>query len=273
MKKMSTLSIIALFLIFLGGVGAILLTISQSISSTADKTEIINTTKSENIVLKKDLSEIKKERDLLNQTLEARDSNIQKQSEQIITLNQKLAEKSDYIQNYLTGGNGFPFLDMREFPQKGDNQQNFLFQLENDFDFPLYNIKITVFDYDKIKKNIYTDKLLSEKHIKIDDYKDAKILETDFSEIPAKQYITIDQQFPVRSGNYYITIHCRNLTIVEKITVLRIGQGNYYGFQVLSLKEDILKQDIKDEMPKEIKTKIIESLNSIPNNLKVQLIQ
>jgi predicted PurR-regulated permease PerM len=88
MKQMNTISIIALILIFLGGVGAILLTIGQSISSTDDKTDIINTTKNENSALKKDLIEIKRERDSLNKTLALRDSNIQKQNKNIIDLSQ-----------------------------------------------------------------------------------------------------------------------------------------------------------------------------------------
>ena len=52
MTKMNVLTITALVLIFLGGVGAILLTIGQSISSSQDKKDIINTTKEENINLK-----------------------------------------------------------------------------------------------------------------------------------------------------------------------------------------------------------------------------
>ncbi|MNR59322.1 hypothetical protein D3C85_1805560 [compost metagenome] len=61
MKQMNTLTIIALILIFLGGLGAILLTIGQSLSSADDKKDIMDTTKSENKILKDELSQIRKE--------------------------------------------------------------------------------------------------------------------------------------------------------------------------------------------------------------------
>ena len=62
MTKMNTMTLIALCLIFLGGIGAILLTIGQSISSSKDKSEIIKSVKIENDALKNDIKEIKDER-------------------------------------------------------------------------------------------------------------------------------------------------------------------------------------------------------------------
>lgn len=271
MKQMNTISIVSLFLIFLGGIGAILLTIGQSISSTSDKNDIINTTKSENSLLKKELKEIKKERDALNNALEKRDFNIQEQSKNIIALSQKLTEKSEYIQNYITGGNSFPFLDIRSFPKIKDDLQNFLFQLENHFELPIYNIEGEVFDYDLIKDKSYYKNGFPDPFIKFNDYKASKILDIHFQEIPANKYKTIDQQFMVKDGGYHVKIHARNQTIIEKIAVLKIGKGYYYGFQVLNLKGKILKQDINEEMPMEIKAKVIQRLNSIPNNMKLNM--
>jgi hypothetical protein len=49
---MNGLTVAALGLIFLGGIGAILLVIGQAKSSQEDKLEIINTTKNENFYLK-----------------------------------------------------------------------------------------------------------------------------------------------------------------------------------------------------------------------------
>lgn len=83
MNKMNTITIAALILIFLGGVGAILLTIGQSISSGKDKDDIINTTKDENTELKKLLKE--------------RDSNISKQNGEILELSKQLRQKSEQI--------------------------------------------------------------------------------------------------------------------------------------------------------------------------------
>ena len=90
---MNVLSIIALCLIFLGGCGAILLSIGQANSSANDKLEIINTTKSENELLKNELKEIKKERDALNNILEQRDHRIKEQNNNIIYLSTKYMTK------------------------------------------------------------------------------------------------------------------------------------------------------------------------------------
>lgn len=73
-------------MIFIGGIGAILLAIGQSISSQNDKTEIISTTKEENKQLKNELADIKKERDVLNKELAIRDKKIHEQTDTIIEL-------------------------------------------------------------------------------------------------------------------------------------------------------------------------------------------
>lgn len=60
--KMNIISIIALVMIFLGGIGAILLTIGQSIDSAKTKQDLIDVKKGENIELKKQLVDIQRER-------------------------------------------------------------------------------------------------------------------------------------------------------------------------------------------------------------------
>jgi hypothetical protein len=83
MFKMNTITIIALVLIFSGGIGAILLTIGQTVSSAKNKNEIINITKEENIKLKIDLAEIKEERNELSKALTKRDSAIEEKNDKI----------------------------------------------------------------------------------------------------------------------------------------------------------------------------------------------
>jgi len=270
---MNLISIIALIFIFLGGVGAILLTIGQSISSSEDKNDIINTTKNENLFLKHELNEIKKERDSLSRILEKRDLNIQHQTSNIIHLSNKLSEKSEYIQNYITGGDGYLLLDMRQLAVT-DRSSNFMFQLENLFDMPLYNISCNIYDYEMIKKKSYhnpTDVLRP--CIKLDDYHAAKIVERTFPEINAHNYITIDQIFPVKSCLYYAVVKARNQTVIAKMTILTIGQGDYYGFQILDLKGKVLKEDINSAMPKPISDKIKQRLNSIPSKMALTIVE
>ena len=129
MTKMNTLTIIALILIFLGGIRAILLTIGQSISSSQDKSDIINTTKNENINLKKDIAELKKERNELSEALAKRDAALQEKNDTIIELNNKLSKKSEYIQNYLTGGSGYQVIEIEHFATDNFNDISGLFSV------------------------------------------------------------------------------------------------------------------------------------------------
>lgn len=137
----------------------------------------------------------------------------------------------------------------------------------------LYIIQEQIFDYDILEDKSYKKLGFPDPFIKIDDYKIAKTLDVSYQEIPSKRYRTIDKQFKVREGRYHINIHSRNQTTVEKIVVIKIGEGYYYGFQVLNLKGKILKQLINNDMPHEIKTIVIERLKSIPNFLKFNLDQ
>lgn len=101
--KMTILSIIALALIFLGGIGGILLAVSQSLEASKTKQDIIRTTQEENLKLKDQLLELRRERDSLKLDLEQRDERIQQQtsmlqakSDQIIGLQQESIEQNEY---------------------------------------------------------------------------------------------------------------------------------------------------------------------------------
>ncbi|NLN25621.1 MAG: hypothetical protein GX163_08225, partial [Bacteroidetes bacterium] len=143
---MNTLTIIALILIFFGGIGAILLTIGQSISSSQDKSDIINTTKDENTNLKKDIEELKKERSQLSEALSQRDEVLQQRNDSIIELNNRLSEKSEYIQNYLTGSNGYPVVDVVNFATPNLNELFGMFKVRLVSKFPIYNLDVSIFD-------------------------------------------------------------------------------------------------------------------------------
>lgn len=107
--KMTILSIIALALIFLGGIGGILLAVSQSLEASKTKQDIIRTTQEENLKLKDQLLELRTERDSLKLDLEQRDERIQQQtsmlqakSDQIIGLQQESIEQNEY-RNFMAG--------------------------------------------------------------------------------------------------------------------------------------------------------------------------
>ena len=118
MNKMNTLTIIGIFLVFLGGIGGIILALGQAHSAQNDKKEIISTTKSENKDLKSRIVELKEERIKLSTMLEERDKRISEQNLKIESLNNQLIEKSDYIQKYISGGNSFPSIDVNGIPDE-----------------------------------------------------------------------------------------------------------------------------------------------------------
>ena len=267
---MNTLTIIALILIFLGGLGAILLTIGQSLSSADDKKDIMDTTKSENKILKDELSQIRKEWDELNKTLTLRDANIREQNKNIIELSTKLANQSKYIQDFVSGGDSYLFLDMRKLSPKG-SITSFMFQLENHFDLPVYSIDCDIYNYELISPKFYRKNNNKELFIKIEDYKNAEVIQIKYPELRANGHYTIDRVFPVNDCLYYSYVRTRSKTVFIKMTILIVGQGDYFGFQVFDKNGQLLKEDINKEMPKEISNKIRSRLNSIPTNISLTI--
>ena len=268
---MNTISIIALILIFLGGIGAILLTIGQSISSAGDKNEIINTTKTENIELKNQLAELKDERKLLNDSLSERDRNISEQNKEIISLNKKLAEKSEYIQNYVTGGKGYPILDIAEFFGEKNSEHHFAFKIENKFDFPLSNIQIEVFDYEAVKSKAFYQPEIADPFIKYEDLKTARVVHEKIDEMPAHQHRYIDQSFQIRPGKYSLSISSRSQSINEKIVVKEIDNRMYVGIQIFDSKAKMIEELLRGDMSSKIKTILRNELNTIPNPVRLNL--
>jgi septal ring factor EnvC (AmiA/AmiB activator) len=97
MNKMNTLTIIGIFLVFLGGIGGIILALGQAHSAQNDKKEIISTTKSENKDLKSRIVELKEERIKLSTMLEERDKRISEQNLKIESLNNQIISKSIFL--------------------------------------------------------------------------------------------------------------------------------------------------------------------------------
>lgn len=262
---MNTISIIALILIFFGGIGAILLTIGQSISSSADKNDIINTTKEENRHLKTQLDEIKRERDLLNETLEKRDENISSQNKSIIDLSNKLADQSEYIQNFVTGGKGFPVISLLSLDNK-----SVMFRIQNKFDFPLYNVETHIFNYDIISGSYFKRaENPSEIFVKMSDYINARIAVKTWAEIPANEIKSIQDQFPLKVGRYLIKIQSRNQSIYEKLVVIDVDGTFRIGFQIFNSKNQLIYQSFDKNLNEKFRKPLISKLNSI-NEIKAK---
>ncbi len=273
MTKMNTWTILALIFIFLGGIGAILLTIGQYKSSSRDKNDIINITKSENKGLKKDIAELKNEREVLRKELIRRDSLLQKRNDTIVELSNKLSEKSEYIQKYLTGGNGYPFIDIRNFVTNSSNKFSGMFCVGLFSKFPIYNLMINIIDYDEIEKSISKIPYSAGPVIKMAEYNKAKVLQFQIDELSPTQFRIFGKKFNLTEARYYVQIQARNKTFIEKIASIRFGENLYFGYQLFSTNGKLIKQRLVEQAGKTVKAELLERLNSIPTLLDLGVIE
>jgi cell division protein FtsB len=273
MKKMSTITIIALGLIFLGGIGAILLAIGQADSASKDKTEIIDITKQENVKLKNNIEELKRERDKLSTELTNRDSILQRKNDIIIELNQKLSAKSEYMQNYLTGGHGYPILDIEKFGPDNFSGLTGLFNLKSVSKFPIYNITINVFDYDLLQKSIKKVPFSNNLIVTLTDFNNAKILSTKFNELSPSQTRFLDKKIKLQDARYYIQLQARNNAFIEKIVLLIHNAILYFGYQIFTIDEKLIEQNFGENTSEEVKALMIHKLNTISLTNNFDLIE
>lgn len=267
MIKMNTLIIIALVLIFLGGIGAILLAIGQSISSSRGKTEIITTTKDENQNLKNEINNLKKDRQELSNELQSRDSLLQERNTEIINLSHKLEEKSQYIQDYLTGSNGYPFLDFSQLA----GEPNGLFKVIPISKFPIYNLTITVFDYEMLSKKIKEDQLSGRPLLSQADFNTSRILDLRIDELSPPQSWIIDKKIKLSEAKYFVQLRARNAVTIEKIATKVFNQTLYFGFQIFTIDGKFIEERFSLGIPEEAKKILHQVLDSIPSILSFDL--
>ena len=261
---MSTITIVALGLVFLGGIGAILLAIGQANSASKDKTEIIDITKKENAKLKTDIAELKSERNELSAELSNRDSILQRKNDIIIELNQKLSAKSEYIKNYLTGGIGYPVLYLTRIKADKNDGLTGMFNLKSSSKFPIYNLIVRVFDYDLMHNSFKKVQFSDNPVISISDYDKAKILVYKLDELSPTQILFFNEKIELKEARYFIQLQARNNTFIEKIAIIFYKSSFYLGFQVYTIDGELLKQDLGDDISAEVKAIMIQKLNSIP---------
>ena len=232
--KMDNLTILALFLIFLGSVGGILLVFGQAQSSADDKSEIITSVKSENETLKTTLNKLYTESDKLKKVLKNRDEKIQNQNTKIDKLNTKLLDKSEYIESYLSGGISYPIVEITV--RENSKESNVDFKLINNFDSPIYNILVQIFDYDEIenKSVFYGSDIM--KTIRMDDYFNSQIVDNKYDFLAPLTSLVSIGKLNNRSANLFIKIHTRNMVLVQKFVILKKENLIYFGYEMYDLK-------------------------------------
>lgn len=273
MKKMNALTILGLILIFIGGFGAILLSIGQYKSSAQDKFDIIKVTKDENTKLKIDIKELKLERISLSQALAERDNELKLQNNEVKRLNEKLVEKSEYIEEFVDGRNRFLYVEMKRILDEKSEKHNVVFSIQNSFEFPIYSIFIQAFDYNKLKAATYIIKKENIPAIKMSDYRESIIFEYKADEIPKGEHRMNLTQYPLEECSLYIKIHTRSKPVIQKFIIFKKGNDMYGGFIVCDLSGTILKEHIYPNATKEIKMEVLSRLNEIPTDIKLAFTQ
>lgn len=266
---MNSLTLIALTFIAIGGIGAILLTIGQTLSSQEDKSEIIGT-------LKADLTELKSERDTLSKKLDEQDSLLEDKTKKIIELNESLRHQSKYIEDYVTGGDSYPFalLEGVTTPTHTDGGELIMFYNRSK-EFPLRSLIASIFDYDLIYKNITPHKITNEPSIKHSVLNSAEVLRIGPVDIPPSSSYAEDKPLPIKPKRYFIKIGTQSRKFIQKIVVISINnEGYYYGSQLFNLEGTLIEEDFYrfgHKITRSEKNEIKKELNKIPTKLELAL--
>lgn len=269
---MNTITLIALILIGLGGLGGILLVIGQARSSFEDKTEIISTTKNENKELKQQITELKDERVKLNENLEERDKKIQEQNSKIENLSSKLVEKSEYIEKYVSGGESYPRIEIGELINANDGNSKLSFSLRNSFELPIYNIVIQAYDYDELQSKTFL--IGDKKSIKLTDYDNSRIIDFQRDLLTPLSSVTGLGTFTLKTYRLYIKIHTRNKTLIQKIAIINYEDHYYSGFTIYDLSsKKVIEENFNNNSPTKAQIELKEKLETIPNNITHSILE
>lgn len=268
MKSMNTTSVIALFLIFLGAVGGIMMYFGQQQSSAADKADIIKTTKDENLALKTQLSELKDERLKLKHELEVRDRKVTDQNQAIVNLNNKLVEKSDYITNFLTGAEGFPTIKFSSIKSESpDKDELVMFHLDSESKWPIYDIVARLYNYNKIlEKQIIkpNDPVI---YIKRSDFDASMMVPFDENSLSPNSNVIGSTKYSMINGLVYVQIKSRSSFVFQKIAFVTEGRINYSGSQIHDSNGKVLLERFDPNASESIKRKIRDRWKLIPDKV------
>lgn len=261
---------IAFTLLIGGGVGAVLLAISQSLNSAQDKSELVKLTTEKNAELKQQLLDLQIERTQLKDELEDRDKRIHVQQDKILNLSSQLVEKSDYITNFLTGGKGFPIITP-SIIRTSNGSGKVTFTLANENELPLYDVVAVVFDWNYIEPRIEHSTNGSPPKLKQQDLIKSTMYRFDESQMFEKSNIISKDQFDLSDGLLWITLKCRSAVVHEKMAFVIEGGVVYQAFMVYNEKGEILKEWMPDGIPSTAREAIKKKFGRIPTNVSFTL--
>jgi len=268
-KMFNTWTIIAYIFILLGGVGAIILGIQQTVGAWKDSQKNMD-------AHQQTINTITEEKNKLNSTLKVRDKKIEKQNEKIDILNSELLKKSNFIEKYISGGDGYPIIKLSELPNIDNKKQTKLkLNLVNEFQLPLYNTHVEVYNFDLIKSKWFNIFPVEDKfYMNPSDYDSCRI--TLFNNDLLYPGSNVDGIFliPTNEYNLFIKIHSRSKLIIEKLTVYHHENTFYYAIEIYDIYTNkLIRSDYNKNAPKEVQKILKQRLKSIPTNLGLHLIE
>lgn len=234
-KYMDTITNLAYIFIFLGGLAAIALSIIQAKGATEDKNQIISN-----------------------------------QEAKIKELDSTLQAKIKFIESYISGGDSYPEFEILSVYNNSEKTGKMFFQMANNFDLPIYDVKVEIYDYDLVKLKTFKGPRDVD-HIKPSDLQNARVISFQETALPPKTTKAGFYSPQARECNFHIKIFTRNKVIIEKITVIN-DKGYYY--LAYELIEEVTQQTLKKVYSPGIseKTKVIldKRLMNISNTMDLK---
>lgn len=170
---------------------------------------------------------------------------------QIIKLSNRISEQSVLLEKQLTGGESYAYLKFLEFKDE-NGDQFFKIGIFNDFDFPVHELQIQLYDLDKILRDCIKvidgkEFLIEEKYKQAYEVMDSKLLFANFQLTNNK----IEISGKGISKRYFARINSRNGNVIQKILVKKnLGQVTGVAFLV-EKNGEVLQANIQGDIDKE----------------------
>ncbi|PAW92870.1 hypothetical protein CKK33_04945 [Mucilaginibacter sp. MD40] len=272
MMKMFTLQNISLFLIFMGGVGGILLSIAQTRGSAQDKADIIDTTKQENLRLRTQLTSVQNDNIQLNSNLSKSYKQIQeqqdalaKQTDQIIALNKDLSNQAKFITLNVTGGDGYPIVIPRELRDVGNGNSALAFDLHNKNKHPIFDLLVIITDYKKLSSKFYRRPNDNVDYVRNDDVRAAEVMRWMLPNMAKETVYPNSYVINDTDASYSIQIKTRNRTVIEKLILVKVKNEILSGLEIWDAEKGKIHQDLSPNLTKEEYKIIQKKLDDIPD--------
>jgi hypothetical protein len=204
--------------------------------------------------------------------LETRDKRIESQTATIISLNEQLVEKSNYISDHLTGGKGHPIVFTNSIKATTPTtDETTTFTIKNETDLPLYDVTAVIFDWNYLKAKLTKSHNGMVPLLKQDDLARSIIYRFDANQMFENSSIISKDRFDLRDGLLYIKLKCRSSFVYEKMAFVIENRVIYQGFMIYEENGKILKEWITPGAPESAKIAIKRKLDLIPPQVEFTL--